>query len=70
GTIDINVRLNGAEMLEGSKEVLGKLASNKVAKGINDMLKQYFPQLNRKSGLHKAGDLDLSKTSNEIARVK
>jgi len=53
GTIDVNVRLSGAEMLEGAKDSLGELAVQKVQDGINSMLKTYFPQLNRKSGLHR-----------------
>ena len=46
GEITVNVRLNGAEMLEGAKESLGKLAHDKVTQGITNMLRQHFPQIN------------------------
>jgi hypothetical protein len=53
GEININVRLNGAEMLEGAKDALGQVAADKVEKGITRMLKRHFPKLNNKSGLHR-----------------
>ena len=46
GEITVNVRLNGAEMLEGAKGALGQLAHDKVTQGITNMLKQHFPQIN------------------------
>ena len=53
GEINVNVRLNGAEMLEGAKDALGQVAADKVEKGITRMLKRHFPKLNNKSGLHR-----------------
>ena len=46
GEITVNVRLNGAEMLEGAKGALGQLAHDKVTEGITNMLRQHFPQIN------------------------
>jgi hypothetical protein len=46
GEITVNVRLNGAEMLEGAKGALGQLARDKVTEGITNMLRQHFPQIN------------------------
>ena len=50
GEINVNVKLNGAEMLEGAKDALGQIASDKVNKGIVKMLKKHFPRINHGMG--------------------
>ena len=50
GEINVNVKLNGAEMLEGAKDALGQVASDKVNKGIVKMLKKHFPRINHGMG--------------------
>ena len=50
GEININVRVNGAEMLEGAKDSLGRMAAEKVEKGITRMMRKHFPRENYGSG--------------------
>ena len=51
GTINVNVNLNGGEVISAAKDTLGKMAAQKVQAGINDMLKAHFPNIPRKSDM-------------------
>ena len=49
GTIDVNVNINGGEIIDAASEHLGESAAKQVKKGINKMLKKHFPKIARKN---------------------
>ena len=49
GTVDINLNINGGEIIDSASEHLGEAAAEQVKKGINSMLKKHFPKIARKN---------------------